>query len=252
MLTLAALFSHATVALNSVAGEDVDFALATSNISPTMIVASSQSILKYHDGIMKSQTGLLSKLSRYWQNKSLINGNMPKMPSFVPPSRHDSLSKLRLLLIYHRAEHKDSTCLSTTTLANLKILLGARTCYALTASAVAGAVCQTNMFDYRQTSARGSHFGPPLSCVEVLLKGDEDDEKLGSSEPQGKVSHVLLPALDLFGANRWRLWFEGRRYVVVRSNWILLGGWAWIIHCRCLEVRRLSSKCANQMTWPDE
>lgn len=187
MLTFASLFSHATTALNSVAGDNVDFALAASAISPTIIIASSQSTLRYHDRLMKTQQGPLSKLSRHWQNKSLINGNMPKTPSFAPPGQQNFLSKLRLLFVYHRAEDdQKAPRLSTTALAELKILLGARTCYALTASGVAGAIAQTNMFDYRQTSERESHFGPPLSCVEVLLMGDED-EKLGGDEPQGKV-----------------------------------------------------------------
>lgn len=201
MLTFAALFSHATVALNSVAGESVDLALATSSIQPTIIVAASQSISNYHERLMKTQTGTLSKLSRYWQNSSLLKGTMPKMPSFGPPGQHASLSKLRLLLIYHRADDKDSPRLSTAALADLKILLGARTCYALTASGVAGAICQTNIFDYRQSHERYSHFGPPLSCVEVLLTGAEDDEKLGSAEPQGKVVCILYIG-HLIAANR--------------------------------------------------
>lgn len=191
VLTFAALFSHATVALNSVAGESVDFAMATSSIQPTIIVAASRSTSQYHERLMRTQTSPLSKLSRYWQTKSLLKGSMPKMPSFGPPGQHESLSKLRLLLIYHRADDEASPRLSTGALADLKILLGARTCYALTASGVAGAICQTNMFDYRQSPARYSHFGPPLSCVEVLLTGSEDDENLGSAEPQGKVGCVL-------------------------------------------------------------
>ncbi len=115
---------------------------------------------------------------------------MPKTPSFAPPGRQDFLSKLRLLFIYHRAEDENSPPLSTTALNDLKILLGARTCYALTASGVAGAVCQTNMFDYHQTApARESRFGPPLSCVEVLLTGEEG--RLGGAEPEGKVSSAI-------------------------------------------------------------
>lgn len=119
---------------------------------------------------------------------------MPKTPSFAPPGRHDFLSKLRLLFVYHRAEDEASPRLSSSVLADLKILMGARTCYALTASGVAGAVAQTNMFDYRlgpegrRGRGRGSHFGAPVSCVEVLLTGNEDEGKIGGAEPEGKVS----------------------------------------------------------------
>jgi hypothetical protein len=146
---------------------------------------------------MKTQQGPLAKLSRYWQTKSLLNGNMPKTPSFAPPGQHDSFAKLRLLLVYHRAEDRNSPRLSTAVLTDLKILLGARTCYALTASGVAGAVSQTNMFDYRQTAEEGSHFGPPPSCAEILLKADED-EALGGAEPQGKVSFRDWLAVQLY------------------------------------------------------
>ncbi|ERF74062.1 hypothetical protein EPUS_03877 [Endocarpon pusillum Z07020] len=194
MLAFASLFSHATIALNSVAGETVDFALAASAINPTIMVASSQSTLRYHDRMMKTQLGPLAKVSHYWQKKTLLNGNMPKTPSFAPPGQHNFLSKLRLLFVYHRAEDQNSPRLSSTALRDLKILLGARTCYALTTSGVAGAIAQTNMLDYRHTSEEGgSHFGPPLSCVEVLLTkdgeegGDDEEEMLGGGEPQGKL-----------------------------------------------------------------
>jgi hypothetical protein len=217
MLTLGALFSHATIALNSVAGDNVDFALAASNISPTIIVSSSQSALKYHDRLIQTQQGLLPRLSRYWQNKTLINGNMPKNPSFAPPGHRDFTSKLRLLYIYHRAEDKSSPRLSSEVLTNLKILLGVRTCYALTAPGVAGAVAQTNVYDYRQTPGKDAHFGPPVSCVEVLLVGA--DEKLGGGEPEGKVSS--LPSINGdFEANESRSWSEVPLSLVERRRWM--------------------------------
>lgn len=220
MLTFAALFSHATVVLNSVAGDNVDFALAASGISPTIIVASSQSTINYHDRVMKSQQGLLPKLSHYWQNKSLVNGNMPKTPSFAPPgARQNFLSKLRILFIYHDSTDKKSPRMSTTALGDLRILLGARACYALTASGVAGAVCQTNMFDYRQIQARESHFGPPLSCVEILLTGD--DVNLGGSEPRGKVrdANSSSVAFKLTGVGCGQRPGSVWRRSEVRSRW---------------------------------
>jgi hypothetical protein len=195
-LALATLFTHATLALTSVAGPAVDISLTASTISPTIIIASSQSTLQYHCHLLKGhQTPLLSKLSRYWQNKSLQKGIMPQTPSFAAPTDPNNhfLSKLRLLLIHHPAEDTAAARLSTANLADLKILLGARTCLALTASGVAGAIAQTNMFDYRRSTAGGdAHFGPPLSCVEVLLVG-ENDVMLGGEEPQGQVRQNALP-----------------------------------------------------------
>lgn len=86
ILIFASLFSHASVALNSVAGEAIDFALAASTISPTILLASSQSTLQYHNRLMKRHQGPLAQLSHYWQNKSLLNGNMPKTPLLAPPA----------------------------------------------------------------------------------------------------------------------------------------------------------------------
>lgn len=114
---------------------------------------------------------------------------MPKTPSFTP---QESLSKLRLLFIYHSIQDLSSPRLSPTALTDLRIALGTRICYALTAPRVAGAVCQSNMFDYRESSEgqenKGeSHFGPPVSSVEVVLKGEEKEKGVGAPEPEGKI-----------------------------------------------------------------
>lgn len=214
ILTFAALFSHAIVALNPAASEDVDLALAASGVSPTVIAVIPTTVMRYRDRILKTQQGLLHKLSRYWQSKSLLNGNMPTTPSFAPPGRQDQeqnlSSELRLVFISHHAQHENSShahLLSSRDLTDLRILLGARTCYALTTPSVAGAICQTNIFDYRQTHSQtrhppakptatksSHHFGPPLSSVEIFLSSD-DDEKLSGSQPEGKVSaHICLYA----------------------------------------------------------
>jgi hypothetical protein len=241
-LTLAALYSHATVALNSVAGDNVDFALAASGVSPTIIIASSQSTLKYHNRLMQTQQGLIPKLSRYFQNKTLLKGNMPKTPSFALSGQQNFLSKLRLLFIYHRAGDKASPRLPTSVLQDLRILLGARTCYALTVPGIAGAISQTNLFDYRQAPAGDSHFGPPLSSVEVMLTGD--DEKLGGTEPQGKVRSDSTSIRYGFGFeltnNDGRLWFADRRCVGNRRSWISWARWErirryhWLDGMACL------------------
>ena len=48
-----------------------------------------------------------------------------------------------------------------------------RAVYALTAAKVAGAVAQTNIYDYRRgdtPSNKHSHFGVPLSCLVLKLR----------------------------------------------------------------------------------
>lgn len=190
--TFAALFSNASVALNSVAGEDVNFSLAASGVTPTIIVTSSKTILDYHSKAMASQIGLAAGASRFMQNQSLRAGNMPSRNATAKLAEIDSrlsLSKLRLLFVAHRAGDRKSPQLQSSVLGDLRMLLGARIGYALTAPQVAGAVCQTNVFDYRQAEGV-SGFGPPLSSVEVNLTGDE--EQVSKSDPHGKVSVGLV------------------------------------------------------------
>jgi hypothetical protein len=187
-LTFAALYSNASVALNSVAGEDVNFSLAASGVAPTIIVTSSRTILDYHSKAMASQTGLTASISRFIQKRSLQAGNMPSRNAIAKLAEIDtklSLSKLRLLFVAHRVGDRKSPKLQSSALADLRMLLGARIGYALTAPQVAGAVCQTNVFDYRQTEGF-NRFGPPLSSVEVNLTGDED--RVSKQDPRGKVS----------------------------------------------------------------
>lgn len=97
-----------------------------------------------------------------------------------------SLSKLRLLFIAHRASDANSPKLTSSVLADLRMLLGARTGYALTTDKVAGAVCQTNIFDYRETGGLAP-FGSPISSVEINLVGNE--EQMSQAEPRGKASY---------------------------------------------------------------
>jgi hypothetical protein len=186
-LTFAALYSNASVALNSVAGEDVDFSLAASGVTPTIIVTSSKTILDYHSKVMASQTGLAATIDRLFQRQSLQGGNMPSRNAIATLAEIDtklSLSKLRLLFVAHRAGDQKSPKLQSSVLTDLRMLLGARIGYALTTPQVAGAVCQTNVFDYRQSEGF-SRFGPPLSGVEVNLSGDED--QVSKQDPRGKV-----------------------------------------------------------------
>ena len=57
-------------------------------------------------------------------------------------------------------------------MSDLRVYTQARVVYALTAARVAGAVAQTNMYDYRlgDESSRHSHFGVPLSSLEIKVK----------------------------------------------------------------------------------
>lgn len=78
--------------------------------------------------------------------------------------------------------------LSSTMLSDLRIFTRARICYGLCTAKVAGAVAQTHVFDYRRVDGTGySHFGVPLSSVEVWLVDKGDDGKVGATRPEGEI-----------------------------------------------------------------
>jgi len=99
-----------------------------------------------------------------------------------------SPGKLRLMFIAERA------CvglppLSSDDLSDLRIFTGARVVYALTDAEVAGAVAQTSIYDYRRDAAsknKHSHFGVPLSSVEVKLV-DTPEHKTTDESARGEI-----------------------------------------------------------------
>lgn len=96
--------------------------------------------------------------------------------------------KLRLLLVSER-QGLNTPPLSTEDLSDLRIYTKARVVYALTTAKVAGAVAQTNIYDYRRgdmPSNKHSHFGVPLSCVEIKLK-DTPQYKTTDDQPIGEL-----------------------------------------------------------------
>jgi len=179
-VTLAALFSNASLALTPVNGPNVPYSAAFAGMSPTIVIAGSQTMSTYcKDRERVLLTNQLA-IGHWWKSQSLKAGVMPKSST----STHNP----RLIYTY------DSTAASTVPLPphelfNLRIFTGARLIYAFTDSHVAGAVSQTNMLDYRnleKTQDGNSHFGPPLSCVEIKLK-DNEDRKAGDSRPMGQL-----------------------------------------------------------------
>jgi hypothetical protein len=189
---MAALFANSSIALNSVAGENVDFALATAGVSPTVIIASSQTMADYHEKIMRPHTGLVSSIGRWLQARTLDGGNMPTHNFFsqmarIGPTAELSLDNLRLLCISHRIDGNPASRLTSEQLTELRIFTGARVVYALTGPGVAGAIAQTNAFDYRCLTGQ-SHFGAPLSSTEITLKNVPEGSIDGAEEGQLAVS----------------------------------------------------------------
>ncbi|EUC30863.1 hypothetical protein COCCADRAFT_7133 [Bipolaris zeicola 26-R-13] len=176
-LTLAALFSHATVIVQSVAGPGVDLTLATRSIAPTVTVVSAETAAKLHNTTKTSAIGAAKKLAHYLESRILTAGRLPTdnfLTKLNAPARAEigtTPGKLRLMFVSER-QGLNTPPLSSEDLSDLRIYTKARVVYALTTAKVAGAVAQTNMYDYRRDTAsnKHSHFGVPLSCVEIKLK----------------------------------------------------------------------------------
>jgi hypothetical protein len=198
---MVALYSNSSIALNSVAGEGVDLALATVGVSPTVIIASAQTVAEYHNEFMAPRTGLVPSLSRSVQARSLDAGRMPTQNALsrlanIGPTAELSLSKLRLLIISYRSDESADNLLTSEQLTDLRVFTGARVVYALAAPGVAGAVSQTHPFDYRRHSGR-AHFGAPLSSVEIILAGHVEDSGLERAI-EGQVRYLSTVHFAIF------------------------------------------------------
>jgi hypothetical protein len=193
---MAAFFSRASLAINSVAGPGVDLLLASRNIEPTIMVASADSAAKLRTQSSARATGSMKKLGHWLQSRALEAGRMPTDSSFGPQKVALGITpgKLRLLFISEKAGI-DTLELTGKDLCDLRIFTGSRVVYALTTARVAGAVAQTMMYDYRTDGDKRSHFGLPLGSLEVKLV-DKGDVKTTEERAKGEVS--TYPMLACF------------------------------------------------------
>lgn len=191
VLTLTALYSNSSVAFNSSAGE-MDLTIATRGVAPTVLVASPQTLLKTHEQASRNISSFLSSKIHWLQTRTLTQDGVMPVASLLT-SYNDSLrpaigrtpGKLRLVYTAERVG-AGTPALSSVVLSDLRIYLGARVIYALTTAKVAGAVSQTQFYDYRVHEDQCSHFGPPLTSTEILLR-DSGDKKTTAEKSEGEV-----------------------------------------------------------------
>lgn len=197
-LTFAALFNHASLAINSVAGPGVELPRVTRSVSPTIIIASAETLANTHTAETAGISSSIQKIAHVSQSQAQSAGRMPTdtlLFKLLAPSGNTP-GKLRLIFTSERVG-ASSPALSSTMLSDLRIFTRSRICYALTAANVAGAVAQTNLFDYRGTDGtQHSHFGVPLSSVEVKLVS-KNDAKVDGNLPEGEVSPILSAYMDI-------------------------------------------------------
>ncbi|KAF4967454.1 hypothetical protein FZEAL_10529 [Fusarium zealandicum] len=176
VLTLAALYSNASIALNSVAGWAPDLVLATQGVAPTILVASPETLLNAHEESTGRLGSSLAKASHALSTRSLTQEGVHSTSNFLSafssgasPAIGTTPGKLRLVYAAERAG-SETPLLPSNVLSDLRVFTGARVVYALTAAKVAGAISQTAFYDYRLCDDVKSHFGSPLTSVEVFLK----------------------------------------------------------------------------------
>lgn len=159
-VTLAALFSGASLALTPVSGPKVQYSAAFQGASPTIVIAGTQTISTYGKGKERKELTNHIAVGHWWNSRSLEAGVMPKVSATGNP---------RLIYTYDSST-ASTVPLTPTELFNFRLFTGARIVYAFTDSKVAGAVSQTNILDYAKRNGDNGHFGPPLSCVEVKFR----------------------------------------------------------------------------------
>ncbi|KAG6205457.1 hypothetical protein E4U50_004655 [Claviceps purpurea] len=191
-LTLAALFSNASVALNSVAGQSADLALATQGVSPTVVVASPAALLRSHEESIRKLSSGLAKLSHTLSTKTLtqrgVHAASNALSGFAAGARlrvGTTPGKLRLVYTAERIG-AHTPLLSCQVLSDLRVLSGARIIYALSAARVAGSVTQTAVFDYRVSADVETHFGAPTTSVEIYMK-DLGSHKTTDDVVEGEI-----------------------------------------------------------------
>ncbi|KAG6262835.1 hypothetical protein E4U48_007043 [Claviceps purpurea] len=191
-LTLAALFSNASVALNSVAGQSADLALATQGVSPTVVVASPAALLRSHEESIRKLSSGLAKLSHTLSTKALtqrgVHAASNALSGFAAGARlrvGTTPGKLRLVYTAERIG-AHTPLLSCQVLSDLRVLSGARIIYALSAARVAGSVTQTAVFDYRVSADVETHFGAPTTSVEIYMK-DLGSHKTTDDVVEGEI-----------------------------------------------------------------
>ncbi|KUI56726.1 Long chain acyl-CoA synthetase 7, peroxisomal [Cytospora mali] len=192
VLTLTALYSNASVAFNSSTSDEMDLSLATRGIAPTVVVASPKALLKTHQETKGRVSSFFADKIHWLQTRTLTQSGVMPIATLLT-SYNDSArpaigrtpGKLRIVYTAERAG-SGTPPLSSAVLSDLRIYLNARVIYALSAAKVAGAVSQTQFYDYRVHEDKCSHFGPPVTCTEIFLK-DSGVHKITDEKAEGEI-----------------------------------------------------------------
>ncbi|KAL8665345.1 MAG: hypothetical protein Q9168_007720 [Polycauliona sp. 1 TL-2023] len=183
-LTLAALYSSASLALTSVSGDRVPYSTAFLRLKPTIVIAAPPTIKEVCKTFRQQPRGIMQKYAMWQHTKLLAEGIMPSSISTSDPLTP------RLIYTFESSQNR-SNPLTLAELGDLRLFTGARTAYAFTDARVAGAITQTSIYDYRRGESKDGDkqkaaFGGPVSCIEFKLV-DEDGHKNSDEKALGKL-----------------------------------------------------------------
>lgn len=195
VMTLTALFSNASVALTtSVVGPDSLSNLSKLPLAPTVIAASAA-----HTSALYQSAKLIvnSSIQRYIfstqlaeQEKGYMSGPSLMTNLFTPALAllGSRPGRLRLLHVTEQARAgAHSPLLSSTMLAELRVLLDSRIVQALAVPGVAGPIAQMSLYDYRIRPNGKGHFGAPPSCVELQLRDTSTHRTVEGGAIEGEI-----------------------------------------------------------------
>lgn len=179
-LVLATLWSGGSIILSSSCGSGIDYGLAFQNVSPSIVIASPETLCQ----LLSDRSGNGDIWSRV--RTSRLASTLAAGAMTTANSLHNGKSP-RLIYTSEKVG-TDSMPLTSLELNDIRIRTGARIIYALTAPGVAGAIAQTHMFDYRTPNPSSrSHYGAPLSSVEIKLIDTPHMKVLDDEDPLGHI-----------------------------------------------------------------
>ncbi|KAK9366946.1 hypothetical protein V1509DRAFT_628464 [Lipomyces kononenkoae] len=191
IMLLAAFTAGTNVVLCDMHSEEFDLEVLRA-INPTVMIVSTKSL----HGLLDYTPGLITKMRLKRARGILASGNIP-----WPVLR--LLSKLRLVYTHEEQPvsqkqaktsnvNDKTSSLTSAQLSLLRALLGARVIYSLTNPRIAGPICQTHIYDYRNLGP-ARVYGPLVPAVEAIVK---DTEHLKGGDRQGQLFVRGLPCAD--------------------------------------------------------
>ncbi|KAK9456994.1 hypothetical protein V1511DRAFT_495911 [Dipodascopsis uninucleata] len=174
ILVFVAIVTGTSVVFCGTSGKGYDIEAAI-QIEPTIIAGTSKIVMSLNE---YRSPPLLLKL-RLQRNEGLLaQGNLPSpildmFPRLKYLYIHEICEEHSLFNTNKTTNQSNVTALTSAQLSHLRALFGAHVIYSLTHPKVAGAICQTNAYDYRNLGDVNI-YGPPLPSLEAVVRDASD------------------------------------------------------------------------------